>query len=68
MKTLLQSEQFRECVKLFIATNICAHVPDFDGHSLLSASTDKAVSYSHPVDPQCPDYEALAKAAEFHTV
>ena len=68
MKTLLQTEQFRDRVKSFIATNIRAHVPDIDGRSLLSPSTDNAVSFSRPVDPRSPFYDALAQAAEFCTV
>ena len=68
MKSLLQSEQFRERVKIFIGTNICAHVPDFNGHLLLSSSKDNAVSFSRPVDPRRPAYDTFAKAAEFRTV
>ena len=68
MKTLLESKHFRAHVKLFIATNIRADIPDLDGHSLLSSSKASAVSFSCLVDPRQTGYVELAHAAEFCTV
>lgn len=55
-------------MKLFIATNIHAHVPDPGGCSLLLSSKYNAASFSHPVDPHQTAYNKLASAVEFCTV
>ena len=66
MKEYLQSEQFRERLKTFISTNICANLQDIVGEAVLAIPKDSAVAFSRPVNPRKSDYICKSHDAENH--
>ena len=71
MKQLLQTEEFRDKVKMFIAANIRVDIPGVQGTSILSVPREPCVAFSRPVDPRQPSYHERRDDAEkqlAHTV
>ena len=71
MKELLETKDFCNKVKLFIATNICADMPDTPGMSILSVPHEPCIAFLRLVDPCEPSYHQLrdeAKKCLAHTI
>lgn len=76
MKNLLNTEEFRDRIRNFIAANIRADIPGAVAEMTPSArrKNKSDVSYSRPVDPDVPQYsekaavaeKRLAKSVQFH--
>jgi hypothetical protein len=64
MRELLQSDGFCDRVRRFIKSNIRADIDGADASTVATFPTDKAASYSRPVDPRLPNYEIKARKAE----
>ena len=64
MKVQLSSAEFREKVKAFIKQNIHAHIPNFDGSSVLTIPQQPRVAFSRPIDPRLANYEENRQNAE----
>jgi hypothetical protein len=64
MRQCLLTQEFRDKVKSFIATNIRADLPDVHGTSVLSVPREPCVAFSRPVDPRVQPYEENRDNAE----
>ncbi|RDB21373.1 hypothetical protein Hypma_011904 [Hypsizygus marmoreus] len=67
MKAALQLDTFRDRIRAFIGANVRADLDGANTASVNAIPKVKNVSYSRPVDPRQPNYEANLKAKERST-
>ncbi|RDB17999.1 ATP-dependent DNA helicase RRM3 [Hypsizygus marmoreus] len=64
MKAALQTEEFRQRIRAFVASNVRADLDGADTATVNAIEKVKDLPYSRPVDPREPNYEAKLKTRE----